>query len=50
MDLDTLRFGNFSQLDDAIADWEHMTKSLSDLKHDAEHNLKAKGTRPTGRA
>ncbi|MEU6510630.1 hypothetical protein [Streptomyces sp. NPDC046942] len=42
MDLDTLRFANFSKLQEAIADWEHMTKRLLDLKHDAEHNLKAK--------
>ncbi|MGW2745704.1 hypothetical protein [Streptomyces sp. NPDC001450] len=42
MDLDTLRFGNFSQLEEAITDWEQMTKHLADLKHDAEHNLKSK--------
>ncbi|MFD5077000.1 hypothetical protein [Streptomyces sp. NPDC058371] len=42
MDLDALRFGNFSQLGEAIADWEQMTTKLADLKHDAEKNLKAK--------
>jgi hypothetical protein len=42
MDLDALRFGNFSKLGEAITDWEQMTKHLADLKEDAERNLKAK--------
>ncbi|MFI6626946.1 hypothetical protein [Streptomyces sp. NPDC050528] len=42
MDLDTLRYGNFSQLGEAITDWQQMTKKLADLKKDAENNLKAK--------
>ncbi|CAL9464742.1 hypothetical protein SUDANB105_02699 [Streptomyces sp. enrichment culture] len=42
MELDALRYGNFSQLGEAITDWEQMTKKLADLKKDAEGNLKAK--------
>ncbi|GHH88019.1 hypothetical protein GCM10018793_66030 [Streptomyces sulfonofaciens] len=42
MDLDALRFGNFSKLGDAITDWEEMTKKLETLSRDAEHNLKGK--------
>ncbi|MFI6934430.1 hypothetical protein [Streptomyces sp. NPDC050287] len=42
MDLDTLRFGDFSQLGEAITDWEQMVKDLATLKNDAERNLKAK--------
>jgi hypothetical protein len=42
MDLDALRYGNFSQLGEAITDWEQMTKKLADLKKDAEDNFKAK--------
>lgn len=42
MDLDTLRYGNFAQLGEAITDWQQMTKKLADLKKDAENNLKAK--------
>ncbi|MFR9788689.1 hypothetical protein ACL07V_08425 [Streptomyces sp. MB22_4] len=42
MDLDALRFGNFSKLGDAITDWEWMTKKLAELKKDAENDLKAK--------
>ncbi|MET7518813.1 hypothetical protein ABZS88_36340 [Streptomyces sp. NPDC005480] len=45
MDLDTLRFGNFSQLGEAITDWEQMTKKLLTLKNDAEQNLKKKADR-----
>ena len=45
MDLDALRFGNFSKLGEAITDWEQMTKNLADLKKDAEGNLKAKADR-----
>ncbi|MFF2126345.1 hypothetical protein ACFVW1_13220 [Streptomyces olivochromogenes] len=42
MDLDALRHGNFSQLGEAITDWEEMTKKLATLKEDAQNNLKAK--------
>jgi predicted RNA-binding protein with EMAP domain len=42
MDLDALRYGNFSQLGEAITDWEQMVKKLAGLKKDAEDNLKAK--------
>ncbi|MEV0736251.1 hypothetical protein AB0I51_09815 [Streptomyces sp. NPDC050549] len=42
MDLDTLRYGDFQQLGQAITDWQQMTKQLADLKKDAEDNLKAK--------
>jgi hypothetical protein len=42
MDLDALRYGNFSQLGEAITDWEQMVKKLADLKKDAEDNLKKK--------
>ncbi|MFD0003533.1 hypothetical protein ACFVJ4_14070 [Streptomyces sp. NPDC127178] len=42
MDLDALRYGNFSKLGEAITDWEQMTKKLADLQKDAENNLKAK--------
>ncbi|MEV5309985.1 hypothetical protein [Streptomyces sp. NPDC052610] len=42
MDLDSLRYGNFSQLGEAITDWEQMTKKLADMKKDAEGELKGK--------
>ncbi|MFI6550962.1 hypothetical protein ACIBO9_47755 [Streptomyces prunicolor] len=42
MDLDALRFGNFSKLGEAITDWEQMTTKLATLKEDAERNLKGK--------
>jgi hypothetical protein len=42
MDLDALRYGNFSKLGEAITDWEQMTKKLADLQKDAENNLKAR--------
>ncbi|MBT2677224.1 hypothetical protein J7E95_41865 [Streptomyces sp. ISL-14] len=42
MDLDALRYGNFSKLGEAVTDWEQMTKKLADLQKDAEGNLKAK--------
>ncbi|MFF4039455.1 hypothetical protein [Streptomyces sp. NPDC001816] len=41
MDLDALRYGNFSKLGEAVTDWEQMTKKLADLQKDAENNLKA---------
>ncbi|MFE8946507.1 hypothetical protein [Streptomyces sp. NPDC007856] len=40
MDLDALRHGNFSQLGEAITDWEEMTKDLANLEEDARKNLK----------
>ncbi|MFF9771044.1 hypothetical protein ACF1GT_31465 [Streptomyces sp. NPDC014636] len=42
MDLDALRHGNFSQLGEAVTDWEQMTKKLAALEKDARNNLKAK--------
>ncbi|MGW0885141.1 hypothetical protein [Streptomyces sp. NPDC002671] len=42
MDLDALRHGNFSQLGEAVTDWEEMTKKLATLKEDAERNLKGR--------
>ncbi|MEU3278088.1 hypothetical protein ABZ698_13310, partial [Streptomyces antibioticus] len=45
MDLDALRYGNFSKLGEAVTDWRQMTKKLADLKKDAEDNLKAKADR-----
>ncbi|PVE10166.1 DUF6571 family protein [Streptomyces scopuliridis] len=42
MDLDALRFGNFSQLGEAITDWQEMAKNLKTLQDDAKDNLKAK--------
>ncbi|WP_030681974.1 hypothetical protein [Streptomyces cellulosae] len=40
MDLDALRFANFSQLDTAIDDWSTMVDDLSTLKDDAEKGLR----------
>ncbi|MEV6056427.1 DUF6571 family protein [Streptomyces sp. NPDC052107] len=40
MDLDVLRHGNFSQLGEAITDWERMTKDLATLEEDARRKLK----------
>ncbi|MDQ0598504.1 hypothetical protein QF037_002849 [Streptomyces canus] len=42
MDLDALRYGDFSKLGEAVTDWEQMTKKLADLQKDAEEKLKAK--------
>jgi hypothetical protein len=42
MDLDALRFGNFSKLGEAITDWEQMTTKLATLKEAAERNLKGR--------
>ncbi|OIK06833.1 DUF6571 family protein [Streptomyces monashensis] len=42
MDLDALRHGNFSQLGEAITDWEKMTKDLANLKEDARNHLKSR--------
>ncbi|MEU0344692.1 hypothetical protein ABZ092_38635 [Streptomyces bobili] len=42
MDLDALRYGDFSKLGEAVTDWEQMTKKLGELQKDAESNLKAK--------
>ncbi|MER6686536.1 DUF6571 family protein [Streptomyces olivaceoviridis] len=42
MDLDALRYGNFSQLGEAITDWEEMTRNLATLKEDAQTNLKSR--------
>ncbi|GHI04449.1 hypothetical protein AQI88_37550 [Streptomyces cellostaticus] len=37
-----LRHGNFSQLGEAITDWEEMTKKLATLKEDAQNHLKSR--------
>ncbi|MYY17221.1 MULTISPECIES: DUF6571 family protein [unclassified Streptomyces] len=42
MDLDSLRFANFSDLDSAITDWEQMVTKLKTLQDDAKKDLKAK--------
>lgn len=42
MDLDSLRFANFSDLDAAITDWEQMVAKLKTLQGDAKDDLKAK--------
>ncbi|MFC9946142.1 hypothetical protein [Streptomyces pratensis] len=42
MDLDSLRFANFSDLDTAITDWEQMVAKLKVLQGDAKDDLKAK--------
>ncbi|MFJ4961452.1 hypothetical protein ACIP6P_03170 [Streptomyces sp. NPDC088729] len=45
MDLDALRFGNFAQLGEAIADWDQMTRNLATLRTDAKDNLGAKAAK-----
>ncbi|MFE6148045.1 hypothetical protein [Streptomyces sp. NPDC057889] len=45
MDLDALRHLNFSQLDDAIDDWDQMTRGLKTVADNAEKNLKGKADR-----
>lgn len=42
MDLDALRYGNFSALGEAVGDWEEMVANLKSLQDDAERDLKAK--------
>ncbi|MGW0763925.1 hypothetical protein [Streptomyces sp. NPDC002676] len=42
MDLDALRYLDFSRLDEAIDRWEKMTKNLKKLAGDARDNLKKK--------
>ncbi|MFJ8753367.1 hypothetical protein ACIREO_29145 [Streptomyces sp. NPDC102441] len=42
MDLDSLRFANFTDLDAAITDWEQMVAKLKILQEDAKDDLKAK--------
>lgn len=42
MDLDALRHLNFSQLDDAIDDWDQMTRDLKTVADHADRNLKGK--------
>ncbi|WP_255951217.1 hypothetical protein [Streptomyces odontomachi] len=39
MDLDTLRFANFTLLDEAVSDWSTLVDHLKDLEHDAENGL-----------
>ncbi|WP_328719078.1 hypothetical protein OHT52_05915 [Streptomyces sp. NBC_00247] len=41
MDLDALRFGNFSALDSAVSDWERQVKNLKALQDEAQDGLKA---------
>lgn len=45
MDLDALRFANFSQLGEAITDWTQMAKKLETLKSDAKDNLGGKAAK-----
>ncbi|MFD0511746.1 hypothetical protein ACFQ0Q_17155 [Streptomyces aureus] len=45
MDLDALRHLNFSQLDDAIDDWDQMARGLKTVADNAEKNLKGKADR-----
>ncbi|MFH9618009.1 DUF6571 family protein [Streptomyces pratensis] len=42
MDLETLRFAKFGQLDAAVTDWSTMVTNLATLKEDARDGLKAK--------
>ena len=42
MDLDALRFADFSKLDDAISDWSEMVNRLKTLHSDAETQLDGK--------
>lgn len=42
MDLETLRFGNFGSLGEAINDWSQMLKNLKTLEKDAREDLKGK--------
>ncbi|PJE95074.1 hypothetical protein CUT44_25840 [Streptomyces carminius] len=42
MDLDALRFANFSSLDTAIGDWSQMVTKLKTLQEDAESDLNGK--------
>jgi len=39
MDLDALRFANFTTLDDAVSDWDLLVRHLVDLKKQAEDGL-----------
>jgi hypothetical protein len=39
MELDALRFANFSTLDTAVSDWQLLVKALAELKKDAEDGL-----------
>ncbi|RVU24480.1 hypothetical protein EOT10_15875 [Streptomyces antnestii] len=45
MDLDALRFANFSKFGEAVTDWEEMVKKLKDLQEDAEQDLKKKAVK-----
>ncbi|MFI0999028.1 hypothetical protein ACIP10_21790 [Streptomyces galbus] len=42
MNLDALRYGDFSRLGEAVTDWEQMTQKLADLMESAQENLKVK--------
>ncbi|MFJ8747738.1 hypothetical protein ACIREO_00070 [Streptomyces sp. NPDC102441] len=42
MDLETLRFATFGQLDEAVTDWSTMVTNLATLEKDARDGLKAK--------
>ncbi|WP_405631961.1 hypothetical protein [Streptomyces sp. NBC_01174] len=42
MDLETLQFATFGQLDQAVTDWSSMVSNLAVLKGDARDGLKAK--------
>lgn len=45
MDLDALRFGDFSKLGTAAGDWEAMAKKLWELESDARDNLGGKAAK-----
>ncbi|MFF1508155.1 hypothetical protein [Streptomyces sp. NPDC058326] len=45
MDLDALRFGDFSKLGTAAGDWETMAKKLWELESDARDNLGGKAAK-----
>lgn len=39
MDLDTLRFANFSTINEAVTDWSTLVRNLEDLQKQAEQGL-----------
>ncbi|MFF6997681.1 hypothetical protein ACFY93_22350 [Streptomyces sp. NPDC008313] len=45
MDLDALRFGNFSKLGEAVTDWEQMARKLGELEKTADQDLLQKAVK-----
>ncbi|MDX2597565.1 hypothetical protein PV343_35745 [Streptomyces sp. WI03-4A] len=45
MDLDTLRFANFSAVDEAVTDWSTLVTNLEDLRKQAEQGLRQAANR-----